>query len=145
MIREERAELLRIRDVGAVDHEVLTSVLGQLDAEESALAWDATRGRSGARLTPAPAGPDRRRVRAPRRRGDAPAADVGRGLPHAAWPRACGGCTCGRAPTCGEVGCCDSSSGQHAEAHFHETGHPVMRSIEPGEAWRWCYVDEVLG
>ena len=30
-------------------------------------------------------------------------------------------------------------------AHFHETGHPVMRSFEPGEAWRWCYVDEVLG
>ncbi len=46
---------------------------------------------------------------------------------------------------CGQVGCCNSSVGQHAEAHFPETGHPVMRSIEPGEAWRWCYVDEVLG
>jgi len=46
---------------------------------------------------------------------------------------------------CGHVGCCDSSVRKHAAAHFHETGHPVMRSIEPGEAWRWCYVDDLLG
>jgi len=44
--------------------------------------------------------------------------------------------------TCGNVGCCDSSPNTHATAHFHETQHPVMRSIEPGETWRWCYVDE---
>src|SRR3712207_274989 len=44
--------------------------------------------------------------------------------------------------TCGHVGCCDSSPGKHATAHATETGHPVMRSIEPGEAWAWCYVDE---
>ena len=47
--------------------------------------------------------------------------------------------------TCGNVGCCDSSVGRHAERHFHRAGHPVMRSFEPGEAWRWCYVHEVLG
>ena len=47
--------------------------------------------------------------------------------------------------SCGHVGCCDSSEGKHATGHFHETQHPVMRSIEPGEAWRWCFVDEVLG
>ena len=41
---------------------------------------------------------------------------------------------------CGEVGCCDSSQGQHATAHFHETTHPVMETAEPGENWRWCYV-----
>ncbi|HEY1176135.1 MAG TPA: UBP-type zinc finger domain-containing protein, partial [Phytomonospora sp.] len=46
---------------------------------------------------------------------------------------------------CGNVACCDSSPGQHATAHYKETGHPVMRSAEPGEEWRWCYVDEVLG
>jgi Na+/H+ antiporter len=46
--------------------------------------------------------------------------------------------------TCGHVGCCDSSIGRHAQAHFHETEHPVMRSFEPGEAWRWCYVDELV-
>ncbi len=45
---------------------------------------------------------------------------------------------------CGTVGCCDSSRGKHATAHFHETGHPVMQSIEPGESWGWCYVDEVM-
>jgi uncharacterized membrane protein YbhN (UPF0104 family) len=45
--------------------------------------------------------------------------------------------------TCGHVGCCDDSPNRHATAHHHETGHPVMRSIEPGEEWSWCYVDEV--
>lgn len=44
--------------------------------------------------------------------------------------------------TCGHVGCCDSSPGRHATAHFHAVGHPVIRSYEPGETWRWCYVDE---
>ena len=43
--------------------------------------------------------------------------------------------------SCGHVGCCDSSLGKHATAHYHETGHPIMRSLEPGEDWAWCYVD----
>jgi uncharacterized UBP type Zn finger protein len=47
--------------------------------------------------------------------------------------------------SCGHVGCCDSSIGNHAAKHFADLSHPVMRSIEPGEAWRWCYVDERLG
>lgn len=42
---------------------------------------------------------------------------------------------------CGNVGCCDSSKNKHATKHFHSTKHPLMRSIEPGEAWVWCYVD----
>jgi uncharacterized UBP type Zn finger protein len=46
---------------------------------------------------------------------------------------------------CGQVGCCDSSPRRHATAHHAATGHPVIRSIEPGESWRWCYVDEALG
>ena len=46
--------------------------------------------------------------------------------------------------TCGHVGCCDSSVGKHATKHFHATKHPVMRSVEPGESWRWCYVDETM-
>jgi uncharacterized UBP type Zn finger protein len=45
---------------------------------------------------------------------------------------------------CGHVGCCDSSPYKHAEAHFEQTEHPVMRSFEPGETWRWCYVDRRL-
>jgi uncharacterized UBP type Zn finger protein len=43
--------------------------------------------------------------------------------------------------TCGHVACCDSSPHKHATAHHHETHHPLMRSYEPGESWRWCYVD----
>ena len=42
---------------------------------------------------------------------------------------------------CGHVGCCDSSPFRHATAHFKDTGHPVMRTFEPGESWRWCFVD----
>ena len=44
--------------------------------------------------------------------------------------------------TCGEVGCCDSSPMRHARAHAAVTGHVVVRSLEPGEDWRWCYADE---
>ncbi|WFB07480.1 UBP-type zinc finger domain-containing protein [Streptomyces sp. LX-29] len=46
--------------------------------------------------------------------------------------------------TCGHVGCCDSSPYRHATRHFKETGHPVMRSFEPGESWRWCYSEQRL-
>ncbi len=46
--------------------------------------------------------------------------------------------------TCGHVGCCNESPHRHAERHFHETGHPVMRSFEQGEDWLWCYVDDIL-
>ena|SRR5579884_1531944 len=45
--------------------------------------------------------------------------------------------------TCGHVGCCDSSKNKHATKHFHSASHPVVRSIEPGESWGWCYVDEI--
>ena len=48
-----------------------------------------------------------------------------------------------RCLTCGSVGCCDSSEQPHARAHFEATGHPTMRSIEPGDSWAWCYVDRV--
>jgi uncharacterized UBP type Zn finger protein len=46
--------------------------------------------------------------------------------------------------TCGHVGCCDASKNKHASRHFHATHHPIVRSFQPGEDWRWCYVDEVL-
>lgn len=45
---------------------------------------------------------------------------------------------------CGHVGCCDSSIGKHASKHFQTVSHPVMQSKEPGESWKWCFVDEVL-
>jgi CPA1 family monovalent cation:H+ antiporter len=46
--------------------------------------------------------------------------------------------------TCGHVGCCDSSPNTHATKHYRATEHPVIRSFQPGEHWRWCYVDEIL-
>jgi uncharacterized UBP type Zn finger protein len=42
---------------------------------------------------------------------------------------------------CGHIGCCDQSIGKHATKHAHETGHPVIRSAEPGEDWKYCYLD----
>ncbi|PUB26974.1 ubiquitin-hydrolase Zn-finger-containing protein [Promicromonospora sp. AC04] len=44
---------------------------------------------------------------------------------------------------CGQVGCCDDSPARHATAHYRATGHPLIRSVEPGEGWGWCYEDEV--
>ncbi|MHA6618834.1 UBP-type zinc finger domain-containing protein [Pseudonocardia sp. DLS-67] len=44
-----------------------------------------------------------------------------------------------RCAQCGHVGCCDSSPAQHATAHFRATGHPLVRSFEPGESWFWDY------
>ena len=46
--------------------------------------------------------------------------------------------------SCGHVGCCDDSKNKHATAHFRSTHHPVIRSLEPDESWRWCYIDELL-
>jgi hypothetical protein len=46
--------------------------------------------------------------------------------------------------SCGHVGCCDSSPNRHASKHFRRSGHPLMRSVEPGEGWIWCFVDEVV-
>jgi len=46
--------------------------------------------------------------------------------------------------TCGHVGCCDDSKNKHATKHFRKTHHPIIRSLEPGEDWGWCYVDQVM-
>jgi hypothetical protein len=46
--------------------------------------------------------------------------------------------------TCGRVGCCDSSAMRHARRHAYAVGHPIIRSLEPGENWHWCYIDEAL-
>lgn len=45
---------------------------------------------------------------------------------------------------CGHIGCCDSSKNKHATKHFHSTGHPIVRSAESGENWRWCYIDQTV-
>ncbi len=136
MIEAERARILEIRDGGTVASEVISDVLAMLDVEESMLER-ATEERQNLRA-----------VRAPRL--------AGAGCDHlAAYPAVetaadpiCAACLADGARwvalrqclACGHVGCCDSSPGQHATAHFHETTHPVMQSAEPGEDWRWCFV-----
>lgn len=47
-----------------------------------------------------------------------------------------------RCTSCGHVGCCDSSPGKHATAHFQSTQHPIIQSFEPGEEWLWCFADD---
>ena len=44
---------------------------------------------------------------------------------------------------CGHVGCCEDSPNRHATAHYHDSGHQLIRSLEPGEDWSWCYEDEI--
>jgi uncharacterized UBP type Zn finger protein len=46
--------------------------------------------------------------------------------------------------SCGKIGCCDNSPNRHATAHFRESAHPLICSVEPGEDWSWCYVDELM-
>ncbi len=68
-----------------------------------------------------------------------------------AFERACSDCVAvggrwvhlRRCLTCDQVSCCDSSPAKHATSHAKATGHPVITSAEPGESWRWCYIDEV--
>jgi uncharacterized UBP type Zn finger protein len=43
---------------------------------------------------------------------------------------------------CGHVGCCNQSKNKHATKHFKETGHPIIQSFQPGEDWKYCYVDD---
>ena len=45
---------------------------------------------------------------------------------------------------CGHVGCCDASRNQHSTKHFKNTLHPVIKSFEPGESWKWCFMDEIF-
>jgi uncharacterized UBP type Zn finger protein len=44
---------------------------------------------------------------------------------------------------CGYVGCCDSSPNKHASGHYLADGHPIIRSLEPGEDWSWCFADQL--
>ena len=143
MLRAEREELLKVRDAGTLDHEVLQSVLAILDLEESLIDRFSE---AEDELPPEPLLSRTKEeecehlVAAPRTcRPDTPGSCsecVDEGL---TWVhlRMC--------LSCGHIACCDSSEGKHADRHYASTGHPVMRSVEPGEAWRWCYVDSLLG
>jgi hypothetical protein len=143
MLAAERGSVLQARDRGVYDDEVLRAALTAIDLEESMLD----------RIEDAAARLDNELVTAHQRAGDCVHL---RDAPRVIAARTPHGCEqCLRDGTrwvhlrlclaCGHVGCCDSSVGKHAAAHFSQTGHPVMRSIEPGEAWRWCFEDAQLG
>ncbi|WP_134740146.1 Na+/H+ antiporter [Nocardioides sp. 503] len=137
MIEAERRRILEIRSSGTVASEVVADVLAMLDVEESMLD-NATQQRQEIRAVTG------------RRRRTGEQCDHLRSAPvvETAADPVCRRCledgtrwvALRQCLTCGEVGCCDSSPGQHATEHFHETTHPVMESAEPGEDWRWCYV-----
>ncbi|WP_297625483.1 Na+/H+ antiporter [Nocardia sp.] len=140
MLAAEREAVLRVRDSGTLDQEVLQQVMATLDLEESVIDRVEEATDSGDPLAaPVVGGCEHLReapaVRVPDH-PDACSECLDEGL---VWVhlRMCLGC--------GHIACCDSSPGNHATKHFNNTGHPVMRSVEPGESWRWCYLDELLG
>ncbi|MFI6865868.1 Na+/H+ antiporter [Nocardia sp. NPDC050406] len=142
MLAAEREVVLRVRDTGTLDHEVLEEVMATLDLEESTIS----------RVTEAE-DDDADLLLSPMATGDC---DHLRAAPHTVvpdTPDSCAECVAEgmvwvhlrMCLTCGHIACCDSSPGNHASKHYANTTHPVMRSVEPGESWRWCYVDELLG
>ena len=138
MLEAERSRVLEIRSSGTVPSDVVAEVLAMLDVEESMLDI-ATQERNELRTASV------------RRQGEE--CDHLRSFPmrETATDGTCPTCVLDgtrwvalrQCLACGHVGCCDSSPGQHATAHFHASGHPVMQSAEPGEDWRWCYVHHV--
>jgi CPA1 family monovalent cation:H+ antiporter len=145
MLGAEREELLRIRDSGTVDQAVLSHVLGQLDIEESML--DRIEERTST-LRDEPLLPPERPDGECQHLADHHDRFVAPRTPHGCEECLRDGMTWVHLRLCldcGHVGCCNSSVGKHAEGHYHQVSHPVMRSFEPGENWRWCFVDEKLG
>ncbi|SHH24913.1 sodium/proton antiporter, CPA1 family [Jatrophihabitans endophyticus] len=143
MLSAERGSILEARDRGVYDDEVLRRSLQAIDLEESLLD----------RIDDAAARVDDQLMTDERRAGDCEHLEDSPHVMKALTPDGCEECLRDGTRwvhlrlclTCGHVGCCDSSVGRHALGHYDETGHPVMRSFEPGEAWRWCYVDDLLG
>ena len=143
MLSAERSSILEARDRGVYDDVVLRQSLQAIDLEESLLD----------RIADAAAQVDEELVTAEKRAGNCEHLERAPHVMRANTPDGCEECLRDGVRwvhlrlclECGHVGCCDSSPGRHAVRHYEETGHPVMRSIEPGEAWRWCFVDELLG
>jgi CPA1 family monovalent cation:H+ antiporter len=142
MLQAERAVVVGARDTGRYDEEVLRNVLTMLDVEESLLdhADLDKRDVDEALRSSRSDGLCEHLQRAP---DDVPART----------PAGCAACLAEGTTwvhlrlclSCGEVGCCDSSPRRHARRHAELSGHPVIRSFEPGEVWRWCFVDDQLG
>ncbi|MEV0797052.1 Na+/H+ antiporter [Kribbella sp. NPDC050281] len=144
MLGAEREHILKVRDAGLVADEVLQRAQIALDIEESVLDRDEDDDVGGQsedlRIKMPPGGACKHLEQAPLvlppNTPDGCEECLAEG---STWVhlRLCLGC--------GHVGCCDSSVMKHASKHYEETKHPVMRSFEPGENWRWCFVDEKLG
>jgi Na+/H+ antiporter len=143
MLIAERIEVLRVRRKGLVDQEVLGQVLDALDVEETVLD-QAIGASSEERQT---------ELRPPMNQAGCEDLRTYESPPRPHTPEGCEDCL--RDGTswvhlrlcmaCGKVACCDSSPQRHATAHWGESGHPVVRSFETGEAWRWCYDHQLLG
>ena len=141
MLEAERTKVLRVRGKGRVPSDVVSQVLGMLDIEESMLDIGTAQRESVRTESLAFTGG--------RQCDDlhqSPAVET------VADP-VCQACVADgtrwvslrQCLECGNIGCCDSSIGKHATAHFHESLHPVMQSAEPNESWRWCFVHNLTG
>lgn len=144
MLAQERAAILELRRLGTIDQEILRRVLAALDVEESIL--DA--------VEPASTADRDEDLRVYTGDCEHLRSFCSADTPTPNTPGACEEClrdgttdwvSLRLCMSCGHVGCCNSSPHMHADAHFAGSGHPVMRSIEPGEAWRWCYIDDIVG
>jgi Na+/H+ antiporter len=143
MLDAERAEVLRVRRLGLVDQTVLQQVLDALDVEETVLdrAVEASSAERETELLP------------PNRPAGCIHLREHEDSPRPQTPEGCEDCLrdgytwvhLRLCMDCGRVGCCDSSPMRHADAHWRESGHPVVRSFETGEAWRWCFDHQLLG
>jgi CPA1 family monovalent cation:H+ antiporter len=142
MLDAEREVVVRARDDGTAPVEVLAAALAAIDVEESLLdrQEDVESLERDRALTPRPREATCAHLRSAPAGESHPASACEDCLVEGTtWVhlRAC--------LSCGHVGCCDSSPRRHSRAHFGSAGHPVMVSAEPGEAWRWCWVDSELG
>lgn len=141
MLTAEREKVLDIRKTGTVPGDIIAEVLNMLDVEESMIDTHTERVEAirtaGLRIAQPQSCADLDRYPAIEdAEADVCPAYIADGTDWVALRRCL---------ECGHVGCCDSSPGRHATAHFRDTHHPVMQSAEPGEAWRWCYVHHTTG
>jgi Na+/H+ antiporter len=147
MLEAERAVVADIRRTGSLPHDLAERVLERIDQEEAMLG-----GFSAGSVSEVD--PETTALTSPVEAACEHLRDTP-GIVHPTTaPDACPDCLeigdhnwvhLRMCLSCGHVGCCDSSPNRHADAHYRASEHPVMRSIELGEAWRWCFVDGELG
>jgi CPA1 family monovalent cation:H+ antiporter len=147
MLDAERQVLTDVRRSGSVPWDIVERVMERVDQEEAMLEGFSMGAGSEAEVSPEappPPGPAAcehlAAVRSPVSPESAPdACPDCLAIGERSWVhlRMC--------LDCGHIGCCDSSPNRHSHAHFVASRHPVMRSVELGESWRWCWVDGELG